>query len=258
MANGRGDNRVKRDTGRDAGRFIGLPVSVLDCPGYSALSHTARSLLLEVARQFKGDDNGRMLLSLAYLSGRGWKSPDVIQRAKRQLLDRNFIFETVKGHRPNKASWYAVTWRKLDKLKGFDPGVERAFEQGAYKRDAPLPMLKKATTTQNESHTLTRIKNTVLIPSPVAAPPAIGTSGELEKCPPTTSDGTMRAALESPFTTSDVHPLEKPSADAGCGALNGWKTRVADEPTTSIGGDCMSSSLLAQAQRRAALIQKAG
>ena len=109
MANGRSAGRAKRDNGRDPGGFIALPVSVLDCPGHRALSHTARALLIEVARQFHGDDNGRMLLSRAYLAGRGWKSSDVIDRAKGQLIEGGFIIETVKGHRPNKASWYAVT-----------------------------------------------------------------------------------------------------------------------------------------------------
>lgn len=143
MSNGRGNGRSKRENGRDPGAFIALPLSVLDCPGYAKLSHPARALLLEVARQCKGDDNGRSLLSSAYMAPRGWKSADVIQRAKAQLIERGFIFETVKGHRPNKASWYAITWHKLGKLKGFDPGVERAFEQGAYKRDVPLLDMKK-------------------------------------------------------------------------------------------------------------------
>ena len=56
------------------------------------------------------DDNGRMLLSSRYLAPRGWRSPEVITRAKRELLEAQLIFETVKGSRPNKASWYAVTW----------------------------------------------------------------------------------------------------------------------------------------------------
>ena len=104
MANGRGAGRSKRETGRDPGPFVALPLSVLDCPGYAALSHPARALLLEVARQCKGDDNGRLLLSRVYLAGRGWKSADVIQRAKVELIKAEFIFETVRGHRPNKAS----------------------------------------------------------------------------------------------------------------------------------------------------------
>jgi hypothetical protein len=133
MANGRG-GRKKADTGRDAGGFVALPWSVLDSPSYARLGHPARALLMEFARQFVRDNNGRLLASFAYLSKRGWTSADVISRAKRELLEAGFIFETVKGHRPNKASWYAVTWRDLDRHSGYDVGASGAFERGAYRR----------------------------------------------------------------------------------------------------------------------------
>jgi len=137
MSNGRNRGR-KGDSGRDAGGFIALPWTVLDCPAYAGLSHPARSLLFELARQFVRDNNGRLLASAAYLSKRGWNSGDVITRAKRELLAAGFIFETVKGHRPNKASWYAVTWRALDKISGYDPGAAELFERGAYSKNASL------------------------------------------------------------------------------------------------------------------------
>jgi hypothetical protein len=137
MANGRNKNR-KGDSGRDSGAFVALPWSVLDCPAYSRLSMHARALLLEVARQFVRDNNGRMLLSRAYMGTRGWKSADMLTKAKRELLDGGFIFQTVMGHRPNKASWYAVTWRELDKLPGYDAGAEACFERSAYQKAAPL------------------------------------------------------------------------------------------------------------------------
>ena len=131
MANGR-NKASKGDSGRDAGAFVALPWSVLDCPAYAALSHPAKALLIEVARQFVRDNNGRMLLSAVYLKTRGWFSAGAIQKAKQELIQTSFIFETVKGQRPNKASWYAVTWRALDKLKGYDAGTEQLFQRGAY------------------------------------------------------------------------------------------------------------------------------
>lgn len=113
----------KKGSGRDSGGFVALPWSVLDCPAYSLLSHPAKSLLIEFSRQYVRDNNGRLLASGKYLSKRGWRSADVIQRAKRELIDAGFIYETVKGHRPNKASWYAVTWQNLDKHNGYDAGT---------------------------------------------------------------------------------------------------------------------------------------
>ncbi len=132
MANGR-NKGAKGDAGRDAGGFIALPWSVVDSPAYQALSMHARCLLIEVSRQFVKDNNGRLLMSRAYMGTRGWKSSDMLTKAKGELLAAGFIYETVKGQRPNKASWYAVTWRILDQHPGYDAGAAEGFVRGAYR-----------------------------------------------------------------------------------------------------------------------------
>jgi len=191
MANGRNPKRKGHDTSRDQGGFIALPWSVLDCPAYARLSHPAKALLFEFARQFVRDNNGRMLASGAYLAKRGWKSVDVITRAKRELLDASLIFETVKGCRPNKASWYAVTWRALDKLPGYDAGMAQLFERGAYQKATPL---KKSLT---PAHGVER---------PVIAPPhGVG------DMPPTPSHGAIRATLAPLSTPPHGDHLDMPS-----------------------------------------------
>lgn len=172
----------RRDTGRDPGGFAAIPWSVLDSPAYMALSHPAKALLMEIARQYRGSDNGRLLVTNNYMRSRGWKSPAVIHRAKRELLEAGMIFQTVTGMRPNKASWYAVTWRSLDRLDGYDPGVLSAFERGAYRR----------------------MPNT----SGVLAEALIGTSPVLGKVPSSTSGVPIRALLTRPPSTSPVLPLE--------------------------------------------------
>ncbi|WP_175776624.1 hypothetical protein [Burkholderia anthina] len=85
----------RASSGRDPGGFVAIPWTVLDSNAYQSLSHPARSLLLEIARQYHGDDNGRMIATLAHLKPRGWTSNDTIQRAKQELLDAGLIFETV-------------------------------------------------------------------------------------------------------------------------------------------------------------------
>lgn len=120
-------------SGRDPGGFIALPWSVVDSEAYGQLSMHARALLVEVARQYVRDNNGRLLLSLAHMKTRGWRSASMLTKAKRELLRCGLIYETVKGHRPNKASWYALTWQTLDKLKGYDAGAEASFVRSAYR-----------------------------------------------------------------------------------------------------------------------------
>ena len=186
MANGRNRGQ-KGDSGRDAGGFVALPWSVLDCPAYAALSHPARALLFELARQFVRDNNGRLLASAAYLAKRGWKSADVITRAKRDLIEAGFIHETVKGHRPNKASWYAVTWQTLDKIAGFDLGATETFVRGAYQKNASLR------------------------PSPGVGRPSIAPSPGVGSAPPTPSPGAIRGVFVPPPTPSHGNHLEMPS-----------------------------------------------
>lgn len=202
MANGRNSGR-KGDSGRDSGGFVALPWSVLDSASYARLSHPARALLLEFARQFVRDNNGRLLASRAYLKNRGWHSADVIQRAKDELLRSGFIFETVKGQRPNRAAWYAVTWRMLDRHPGYDSGVTVAFERGAY-------------------------KNAPLSPSNGTEKRRIAPSNGTEKASPVPSDGTIRPVLDAPPVPSNGHHLDMPSAGVGCSAV-GAVPDVGDE-----------------------------
>jgi hypothetical protein len=136
MANGRGGskkNRYKPD--RDGTQFAILPFVVLDCKNFINLSHPAKSLLLEFARQYGDGYNGRLLCSMKHLKTRGFNSSDVVTRAKRELIGAGFIHETVMGHSPNKASWYALTWYPLDKLNGYDVGAEKTFVRSAYSKN---------------------------------------------------------------------------------------------------------------------------
>lgn len=123
MAKDKARKAHQKGSSRDGGGFVALPWSVLDCPAYRALSHPAKSLLIEFSRQYVRDNNGRLLASTKYLKNRGWNSADVIHRAKLELVQAGLIYETVKGHRPNKASWYAITWQNLDKDSRYDTGV---------------------------------------------------------------------------------------------------------------------------------------
>jgi hypothetical protein len=192
MANARNPKKKGYDANRDSGSFIALPWSVLDCAAYARLSHPAKALLIEVARQYVRDNNGRLLLSRAHMAKRGWKSADTITNAKRQLLESGFIYETVMGHRPNKASWYALTWFGLDKLPGYDTGAYEGFKRGAYRQNPPLA-------------------NTCLRPPTgtvkVAVVPPDGTETPLT----VPSGGTIEGSFGSDTVPPNGHHLETPS-----------------------------------------------
>lgn len=132
-------SRIKRrKVDRDGGQYIALPWVVMDSPAYLGLSHPARALLLELARQYKGNNNGRLVLCEKYLVPRGWKSADVINRAKRLLLNSGLIQETRKGQRPNKAAWFALTWQGMDWTPEMDI-PRNGFERRAYLQNPKGP-----------------------------------------------------------------------------------------------------------------------
>jgi hypothetical protein len=187
------DRRAKgHDTSRDSGPFVALPFVVLDCPAYLALSHPAKALLMEIARQYVRDNNGRLLASRAYLAKRGWKSADTITRALRELTDAKLVHQTVQGHFPKTASWYAVTWRTLDRIPGYDAGAAESFERGAYAKQAI-------------------IKNTKLRPPAGPETPKIGPPDGPNRVPPRPPDGPIKPLLSTPPSPPHGHHLDKPS-----------------------------------------------
>jgi hypothetical protein len=230
---------------------------LLDSVAYAALSHPARALLVEAARQFCGDNNGRMLLSLAHLEPRGWRSAGVIQRAKKELLDAGFIHETVMGHRPNKASWYACCWMPLDKLEGYDPGAALLFKRSAYLQP---PAIDAAATAARRAQTAAataarkRQRGTPLRPSNGTRGVAIAPSNGIESAPPIPSNGAVSPLSAPPPIPSNGHHLETPSprvSGVAAGALGIEAVSESGRPDALALAEPTVGSLIEQALRRA-------
>jgi hypothetical protein len=209
---GRDRNRKGHDNTRDSGPFVALPWSVLDSPAYIGLSHPAKALLMEIARQYVRDNNGRLLASRAYLAGRGWKSHDTISRALSELIAAGLIHQTVMGHRPNKASWYAVTWRTLDRIPGYDAGAAETFQRSAYTKQS--------------------LKNESLSPSPGQKRPAIGLSPGQKNVNLGLSPGPINDASDSSSSPSHGHHLDTPSNELAIKA--GIRHETTRNPTKSV------------------------
>jgi hypothetical protein len=114
-------------------KFAGIPVAALKSHAFLALNKVERSLLFEFMTQYHGSNNGTLLCSIKRLGPRGFRSSDTLHRAKRVLIEAGFIYETVLGHRPNTASWYAITWRPLNPSDRYDVGVTINFNKHGFK-----------------------------------------------------------------------------------------------------------------------------
>lgn len=126
---------------RDGGRFLALPWDVLESRAYLVLSPYAVKLLIDLAAQYRGNNNGDLGMAWKIMRPRGWRSEETLHKAKRELLKAGLIFETRKGARPNKASLYGLTFFDLDYCKGKLDITAQGFPRGAWRLLDPVPPL---------------------------------------------------------------------------------------------------------------------
>lgn len=107
-----------RATGRSNTRpFLSIPKDVIDSEAYRSLGGWEVKLLVDVAAQFNGKNNGDLTAAFSVMRARGWKSPGTLNKALKELLRKGLLQETRSGGR-HRCTLYAVTWRGIDECKG--------------------------------------------------------------------------------------------------------------------------------------------
>lgn len=160
------DAKQKRDG--SGGAILLVPHCVLNSQAYMTLSGSAVRLLFDLAMQYNVHNNGALLASFRHMSEkRGWASADTLNKAKAELLAHDLVVETVRGQRPNKASWYGLTWLALDQIDGLEISAQ-SWPRGAYARWMPpdgKPKREPPPPESREKHyEQMRRKNTSLCP----------------------------------------------------------------------------------------------
>ena len=100
-----------------SGRFVALPHCVLEHSDFASLSYNARALLLELALQYNGHNNGDLTAAWSIIGPRGWRSKTTLQKAINELLEKGFIIKTRDGWFQNpgaRCNLYALTWKPID------------------------------------------------------------------------------------------------------------------------------------------------
>lgn len=110
-------SRQKHKGRSESGSYTAIPHALQDSPNWRMCGHPALRLLMDIARQYKGFNNGDLCASLSVLKRYGWTSNDTVGRALRELLHYGFIVLTRQGglHAPNL---YALTWKPIDDCGG--------------------------------------------------------------------------------------------------------------------------------------------
>ena len=102
---------------REHGRFAGIPHAVMEHACFTTLGHPAVRLLLELAKQYNGHNNGDLTAAYKVMRKRGWKSRDTVDGAVRELMHHWLILKSRQGGK-NACNLYALTWVAVDNCKG--------------------------------------------------------------------------------------------------------------------------------------------
>lgn len=101
--------------------FAGIPRFIMEHQDYINLSCHAKALLLEAAKQYRGNNNGDICLSWSLMQKRGVGSKPVVYRAIKELTFANLLIETrsaYKGKGNNRrCALYALTWEAIDECR---------------------------------------------------------------------------------------------------------------------------------------------
>ena len=108
-----------RRRGRSNERFARIPLSVLESEAFTTLHHAAVRVLLILASQYWGGNNGALALTAQYARRFGFYGRDTIYRSLRELETRGLIVCTRRGMKiKNVFTLYALGWEEIDNRDG--------------------------------------------------------------------------------------------------------------------------------------------
>ena len=102
-------------------RFAGIPHYAMKCDSYISLSYSAKALLLELAYQYNGKNNGDLIITHSWFKSRGFKSNTTMYKARDELYQKGFIVINAYGGKSaggkKLPTLYALTWASVNELK---------------------------------------------------------------------------------------------------------------------------------------------
>lgn len=106
-----------RSKARGNARFLGLPHEWLHSEQWTRLDPFEIKLLIDLAAQYNGRNNGDFTAAWSVMKRRGWRSPGTLNKALKGLLVKGWIDRTRQGGR-HVASLFAMTFWGIDECGG--------------------------------------------------------------------------------------------------------------------------------------------
>lgn len=107
----------KNNKSRRSPPFLRLPNQVHESEQFGKLSGNAVKLLIHIAGQYRGKNNGDLSATWTQLESRGWKSRSTLHRSLKELVEAGFIELTRQGGL-HTCSLYAITWEPINECSG--------------------------------------------------------------------------------------------------------------------------------------------
>lgn len=107
-------NNVNGKGRRKKGRFLMIPYEVLISPAYRSLGPSAVKLMVDIAGQYNGKNNGDLSACMTVMKPLGWRSSATLAKARKELMNAGLIEQTRQGGRNMGPNLYAVTWQPID------------------------------------------------------------------------------------------------------------------------------------------------
>lgn len=101
----------------DGGSAFVIPWTTLRHPNFTRLSPFGNKLVMDLARQFSGFNNGYLCSAWSLMKDRGWNSSHTLHDAILEVEHYNLMIRTQHGNL-NKPSLHAFTWLRIDEKPG--------------------------------------------------------------------------------------------------------------------------------------------
>ena len=101
----------------DGGSAFVIPYTLLRHPNFTRLSPYGNKLILDLARQYSGFNNGYLCASRSLMRQCGWRSSVTLFTATLECEHYGLLVRTQQGGR-NKPNLHAFSWRRIDDKPG--------------------------------------------------------------------------------------------------------------------------------------------
>lgn len=115
-----------KQQGKTKHPFVMLEHRIIHSAAHADLKMSSRALLVLLATQFNGTNNGHLQATLSWLKPYGFGSQHTVSAAIADLIAHGFIYRTLSSGANHQSARYAITWQPIHQKDGLFLGGYRA------------------------------------------------------------------------------------------------------------------------------------